>query len=157
MQMRGGRRSRSVIRAHRAARRAGVYVRNFSGAVVLATGLIALSGCQETRTLGPLTHQSPATELQPSAPGAAATKAPEVANTPPVIPAAKPQVFSGGGVFVNPTPSAPSGGPEAQAPAGDITLNFVDTDVREVLPRVLGDVLHLNFTIDPKVQATITI
>ena len=31
------------------------------------------------------------------------------------------------------------------AAAGDITLNFVNADVREVLPRVLGDILHLNY------------
>ena len=29
--------------------------------------------------------------------------------------------------------------------------------MHEVLPRVLGDILHLNYTIDPKVQANITI
>jgi general secretion pathway protein D len=38
-----------------------------------------------------------------------------------------------------------------------VTLNFVNADVREVLPRVLGEILHLNYTIDPKVQATITV
>lgn len=120
-------------------------------------GLIMLSGCQQTQSLGPITHESPATEPQPIAPGAASTKAPEVANAPAAVPAAKPQVFSGSGVFVHQAPAAPGAGTEAEAQPGDITLNFVDTDVREVLPRVLGDVLHLNFTIDPKVQATVTI
>ncbi len=120
-------------------------------------GLIMLSGCQQTQSLGPITHEPAATEPQPIAPGAASTKAPEVANAPPAVPAAKPQVFSGSGVFVHQVPAAPGAGTEAEAQPGDITLNFVDTDVREVLPRVLGDVLHLNFTIDPKVQATVTI
>src|ERR1700757_3789058 len=51
----------------------------------------------------------------------------------------------------------PPAGGAAAGPSGDITLNFVNADVREVLPRVLGDILHLNYTIDPKVQANVTI
>lgn len=39
---------------------------------------------------------------------------------------------------------------------GDVTLNFVNANVREVVDAVLGQILHLNYTIDPKVQATIT-
>ncbi|HKT20345.1 MAG TPA: type II secretion system secretin GspD [Stellaceae bacterium] len=129
--------------------------RSLLGTVLLTIGLVVLSGCKDTQSLAPLTHVSPPTEPQPIAPGAAAA-APEVANTPPAVPAAKPQVFSGRGAVVNPVPApAPVGG--AQGQTGDVTLNFVDTDVREVLPRVLGDVLHLNFTIDPKVQGTVTI
>jgi general secretion pathway protein D len=120
-----------------------------------ATALLVLAGCQETQTLGPLTHHSPdiASQSEP-APGTT-TKAPEVANAPAAVPAPKAQIFSGGGSVVAKPPAPPPSA--AAATAGDITLNFVDTDVREVLPRVLGDVLHLNFTIDPKVQATVTI
>jgi len=53
-------------------------------------------------------------------------------------------------------PPTPSGGAEPSA-NGDITLSFADTDVHEVLRSILGDVLHLNYAIDPKVQATITV
>jgi general secretion pathway protein D len=146
-----------VTRAQGMRMRLGVYLRNFFGAAALVVGLITLSGCQESESLGPLTHESPTTTPQPLAPGTAPTKAPEVANTPATVPSTRPQVFSGSGVFVRQGTMPAGAGAESGAQAGDITLNFVDTDVREVLPRVLGDVLHLNFTIDPKVQATVTI
>jgi general secretion pathway protein D len=37
---------------------------------------------------------------------------------------------------------------------GDITLNFVDTDIREITRVVLGETLKVNYTIDPSVQGT---
>ena len=39
---------------------------------------------------------------------------------------------------------------------GDITLNFVNAAVRDVLDSVLGQILHVNYTVDSKAQATIT-
>jgi general secretion pathway protein D len=49
--------------------------------------------------------------------------------------------------------------PNASAHAeanGDVSLNFVNAAVRDVLDSVLGQILHANYTIDPKLQATIT-
>src|ERR1051326_8344894 len=40
---------------------------------------------------------------------------------------------------------------------GEITLNFVDADIKEVIKGILGDVLQLNYTIDPNVNGRITI
>jgi general secretion pathway protein D len=37
---------------------------------------------------------------------------------------------------------------------GDITLNFVDTDIREIVRAVLGTTLNVNYTIDPNVHGT---
>ncbi len=37
---------------------------------------------------------------------------------------------------------------------GDVTLNFVDTDIREIARTILGTTLKLNFTIDPRVHGT---
>jgi general secretion pathway protein D len=37
---------------------------------------------------------------------------------------------------------------------GDVTLNFVDTDIREIVRTVLGTTLKVNFTIDPRVHGT---
>ena len=37
---------------------------------------------------------------------------------------------------------------------GDITLNFVDTDIREIVRTVLGTTLNVNYTIDPNVHGT---
>ena len=41
--------------------------------------------------------------------------------------------------------------------SGDITLNFVDTDIREIVRVILGATLELNYTIDPGVQGTATL
>ena len=38
--------------------------------------------------------------------------------------------------------------------AGDVTLNFVDTDIREIARAILGTTLNLNYTIDPNVRGT---
>jgi general secretion pathway protein D len=42
-------------------------------------------------------------------------------------------------------------------PAGDITLNFLNADIRDVAKAVLGDYLKVNYIIDNAVQGTISI
>jgi general secretion pathway protein D len=54
-------------------------------------------------------------------------------------------------------PSLAEPPPAAGAQTGDITLNFVDTDIREIVRVVLGATLKLNYTIDPSVQGTATL
>jgi len=47
---------------------------------------------------------------------------------------------------------------ERGAPAGgDISLDFVDTDLREVVAQLLGVTLRVNYTIDPAVRGTVTL
>ena len=41
--------------------------------------------------------------------------------------------------------------------AGDISLNYVDTDVREIARLILGEILKVNYAIDPGFQGTVTI
>lgn len=87
------------------------------------------------------------------APGLAASKAEvviadskksDVDNSSKVIP--------GTGVFVKPASvSAPPAGPQ------DIVLNFEGADLREVVRVVMGDMLNENYTIDPKVNGSVTI
>lgn len=43
------------------------------------------------------------------------------------------------------------------AEGGDITLNFVDADVREVLKATLGGILGVNYTVGPEVQGAVTV
>lgn len=65
---------------------------------------------------------------------------------------ARPEVYKGTGRFV--------GQPRAHAqvmPEGDVTLNFADTNIREVVRVILGDILEQNYVIDPNVQGTVTI
>lgn len=65
-----------------------------------------------------------------------------------------PQTVPGTGAFVRPSTSG-SGG-VIPTGDGDITFNFVNADVRDVLRELLGDQLHLQYAVDPKVQATVT-
>ncbi|HMD63331.1 MAG TPA: type II secretion system secretin GspD [Stellaceae bacterium] len=52
-------------------------------------------------------------------------------------------------------PAVPPPQPGVTAgPAGDVTLNFVDTDIREIVRTILGTTLNLNYTIDPNVHGT---
>ena len=39
----------------------------------------------------------------------------------------------------------------------EVTLNFVDTDIREIVRVILGATLKLNYTIDPAIQGTATL
>ena len=41
--------------------------------------------------------------------------------------------------------------------AGDISLDFADTDIREVTTQILGNILKLNYTIDPAVHGSATL
>ncbi len=49
-----------------------------------------------------------------------------------------------------PAGNGPSGG-------GDISFDFVDTDIREVVAQVLGTILRVTYTIDPAVRGTATL
>src|SRR5215472_503769 len=40
---------------------------------------------------------------------------------------------------------------------GQITLDFADSDIREVASQILGDILKVNYTIDPAVHGTATL
>ncbi|EGY02702.1 General secretion pathway protein D [Nitrospirillum viridazoti Y2] len=65
-----------------------------------------------------------------------------------------PQIISGSGEFVRPGSAMRGlGGGEGEP----IDVNFVNADVRAVLDAVLGGMLNLNYTIDPKVQGQVTI
>lgn len=57
------------------------------------------------------------------------------------------------------TPNMPARAitPPAVAENGDVSLHYVDTDVREVIKLILGDILKLNYTVDPGFTGTVTI
>ena len=63
------------------------------------------------------------------------------------------RAFTTQGVAVTPAVT-PTPTPGATAQAGDVTLNFVDTDIREIARTILGATLKLNYTIDPNVHGT---
>ena len=93
----------------------------------------------------------------------------KVSDTAPVVPAPLPRaddanarlakddadlmkVFPGTGVFVKPPVIAP-----VASSTKDILLNFEGADLREVVRVAMGDMLHENYTIDPRVNGTVTI
>ena len=56
-----------------------------------------------------------------------------------------------------PSGPAPSAPPGPAAEAGTVSLDFVDADLREIAAQVLGTVLRVNYSIDPKVRGTATL
>ncbi|MBF0384013.1 MAG: hypothetical protein HQL69_23595 [Magnetococcales bacterium] len=67
----------------------------------------------------------------------------------------KKKLFPGTGSFVDEAALSPS--PALKLPSGKITLNFIDTDIREVIRSIFSDVLKFNYVIDPRVNGTLTI
>jgi general secretion pathway protein D len=60
------------------------------------------------------------------------------------------RVFPGNGTLVKPPPSRPA------PAAGDLKFNFENTDVREVVRSILGDILQENYLVDPAVTGAIS-
>lgn len=63
-------------------------------------------------------------------------------------------IYPGTDTFVR-RGNAPAGA--VRTPQGEVTLNFVDADIREVVKAVLGDTLGANYVMDPQVQGTVTL
>jgi len=77
------------------------------------------------------------------------------ASTQSTTPSLKPLTQLGNEEFTR--PASPSRRTRAKLAGGGLSLNFVDTDVREVIRSVLGDTLKLNYAIDPQVVGIITL
>jgi general secretion pathway protein D len=114
--------------------------------VLVLAGLLTLTACDRPAPPATLAPLGTPGALQPAAPRSSG-------------------VVQGGGdrfpVFESrgaATPAAAvSTGGNAAAEPGDISLNFVDTDIREIARVILGATLKLNYTIDPSVQGTATL
>jgi general secretion pathway protein D len=103
----------------------------------------------QPRALGPAI---PVTS-QPQPPAAAASSANGAdADTTPLP--SNMEVFPGTGTFVKP--------PQTNAPArgthaGDVTLDFTDADIQDVLRAILGDMLKVPYVVDPAVTGKVTL
>ncbi len=114
---------------------------------LLACSALAMSGCTPSRQQPP--------EFIPPLPYAAHDTG---VTTPRVSGSiagrrAEPQVAASmaPGVIVSTRTGAGEGG------GGTVTLDFADTDIREVAAQILGNTLHVNYTIDPAVHGTATL
>jgi general secretion pathway protein D len=65
-----------------------------------------------------------------------------------------PELYPGAGFGVRPVKQV---NPVTLSEGGDVTLNFVNADIREVIDTVLGATLKVNFVIDPRVQGVVTL
>ncbi len=140
-------------------------------AVALLGLIAALGGCTEEPRLGPAT--TAASAAAQGAEGARLSETPEPL-TPglapggggavplaarPAVPRVQSGIFPGTGVLANAPPQrfgATRPGAVARAD-GEVELNFVGADVREVARAILGDLLGLGFAVDPSVQGEITL
>jgi len=111
--------------------------------LVLVVALALLAACQ--------VYPSPP-GLQPLEEPRALEAAPPRVNS--TIASDRPErTFEARGGAAVPT-VAPPPLPGGAGQAGDVTLNFVDTDIREIVRTILGTTLRLNYTIDPNVHGT---
>jgi general secretion pathway protein D len=53
-------------------------------------------------------------------------------------------------------PAATASAPGSVGGGGSVVLNFADTDIREVVAQILGNMLKVNYAIDPAVHGTVT-
>ena len=74
---------------------------------------------------------------------------------------AAPAVTDSGPIIRQPAEEPVLGQPSVPAvqtsEGGDVSLNYIDTDIREVIRLILGDILKVNYTIDPGFMGTVTI
>ena len=66
------------------------------------------------------------------------------------------EISSGTGSFID-TQAAQRNAWSGAAATGDIVLNFENSDIREVVKTILGDMLGSNYMVDPAVAGTVTL
>ena len=114
----------------------------------LAATALLLSACDWHRSPPPPPVAAPATPAATTT----QTETTPLAQASPAAPQA--EIYPGTGRFTN----APRRISEARVgEGGDITLNFVNADVRDVIKAVLGDYLKVNYEIGANIQGNVTI
>jgi general secretion pathway protein D len=116
------------------------------GAITAALVMVALSSCKQPET-GLVPLEQP-TALQAAAPRISGPIPTNRSEERPFEDRRTPAIAGLQGTDVPPPPGAVTG------QGGDVTLNFVDTDIREIVRAVLGTTLKVDYTIDPAVHGT---
>jgi general secretion pathway protein D len=118
--------------------------RRLPRSLTLLLGLTQIVGC---------THAPPPAipALSPLPNGA--TAAPPRINGAVGTPDALPPAQIAYGRQDQPLPESPA----TEAGPGNISLDFADTDIREVAAQILGSILKVNYTIDPAIHGTATL
>jgi general secretion pathway protein D len=119
----------------------------FALPALLAAGLIALGGCASARQA-----KEPAPEPAP------AEYSPGPLSQPAAVVEPAPKDLHVRSTILRGTPpSRPVPNPPRGAARGDVSLNFVDADVRDVAQAVLSDVLGLSYVVDESVHQNVTL
>jgi len=122
---------------------------------------IALAACQPTAPpLGQAEsedhHTVSATPLHPPTQAGGTSTALALADSGG-RPSGPPVIEMGSGRFIGPVSEQGQPSPNISTTGADVTLDFVNVDVRDVARSVLGDLLHQSYVIDPAVKATVTL
>ena len=121
-----------------------------------------LSGCSLLPTKEPKNEESLAATVFPSleksgdtyALGTPEEELPDVTARVKSADESGNRVFPGTGRFVKPSTAKQS--EVSSSKQGDVTLNFENTDVREVVDIILGDLLKVNYLVDPAVRGGVS-
>jgi general secretion pathway protein D len=127
--------------------------------VAIALALLAASCAREPQPPAPPAEAAAAATAPAAA--SAAPPAPSTQSAPPrpaderAAPPRRPfaEIFRGTGDFVAARPQRSA----LVDASGDFSINFVNADARDVAKAVLGDLLKLNYVVDPGVQGPVTI
>ncbi len=118
-----------------------------TGRVAMAALALVLVGCEA--------NQMPVLQSLPPVRGTSGTATARIngaIGSPDALPG--PQI-STGRIRALRAPASPGG--TAPLAGGDISLDFADTDLREVIAQILGTILRANYTIDPSIRGTVTL
>jgi general secretion pathway protein D len=124
------------------------------GVIWLALLVIWLGSCESKTSPSSQPVSSVGTASKDQADGAPtpiATGLEKASRSSSVLPG--PEIYHGKAAQ---TPKS-TGGPKFEiSDGGDVTLNFVNADVREAIDTVLGDILGVTYVVDPRVTGTVT-
>ncbi len=118
--------------------------RRLQRSLTILLGLIQIIGCTH-----PTPPAIPALSPLPSGATAAPPRINGAVGTPDALPPAQ--------IAYGRQDQPPSEPPAAEAGPGNISLDFADTDIREVAAQILGSILKVNYTIDPAIRGTATL
>ena len=113
-----------------------------------------ISACEKQRNYEVATQPAPPPPTaQPAAPTQTGPIVAQSSSAPGESGLTKPELYFGGASPIQ--TQAPQG--VTSVGEGDITLNFANADIREVINAILGNTLGLTYVIDPRVVGTITL
>ena len=116
----------------------------YGGRACWGVVLLVLVACQPPPSPGLIPLEQPA-ELQAAPPRISGEIAPDRGRQ---------RAFEDRGAPAQPATAGPPPPALGTTQSGDVTLNFVDADIREIARAILGATLKLNYTIDPNVRGT---